>query len=254
MTAFATHSWFATFAAMILAVFCWGQPELDFESANAEYEAGNYAEALRGYEEILQQHRHFESEFNAGNAAFKLGQLGVARLHYERAKLLEPFNENLKANLDLLEAKIVDRITPIPNLGLKSWLSTWVGPGQLVGWTLWALFWWTMAWVLWGLRWTKDQPASKTTLTFLGASALVLGIAGIWGMQESNASMQSPQQLVIMVDRVDITSAPSETSTVLFQLHEGTKACILDKTSDWSEIELANGNVGWVPNGAVEDV
>ena len=46
-----------------------------------------------------------------------------------------------------------------------------------------------------------------------------------------------------MSDRVDVTSSPSASGTVLFQLHEGTRACILDRTSGWTEVELDNGNV-----------
>jgi tetratricopeptide (TPR) repeat protein len=230
------------------------QAEQMFEAANEAYEAGNHQLALDTYESILENHRHFESEFNAGNAAFKLGELGKARVHYERAKLLDASNDNLQANIALLEAKIVDRITPVPNLGLGTWLSTWIGPGQLVGWVVWSLLWWTTAWALWGLRWKKDSPDSRATLAFLGVGSMVLGLVGLWAVQESNARMKSPSQLVIMSDRVDVNSAPSPASTVLFQLHEGTRACILDKSAGWTEIELDNGNVGWVPADATEEV
>ena len=46
----------------------------------------------------------------------------------------------------------------------------------------------------------------------------------------------------------------SASGTVLFQLHEGTCAFILDRTPGWTEIELDNGNVGWIPEPATEDV
>ena len=230
------------------------QPEAAFHNANAAYEAGQFQEALEAYEALLQDHRHFESEFNAGNAAFKMGELGRARLHYERAKLLDASNDHLQANMALLESKIVDRITPIPNLGLTTWLSTWIGPGQLPGWVLWALVWWTTSWILWAQRWRKTPPESKATMTFLAAASLLLGLGGLWAVQACNAQMKSPGQLVIMADRVDVTSAPSESGTVLFQLHEGTRACILDRSLGWTEVELDNGNVGWIPMEATEDV
>ena len=230
------------------------QPEAAFHNANAAYEAGQFQEALEAYEALLQDHRHFESEFNAGNAAFKMGELGRARLHYERAKLLDASNDHLQANMALLESKIVDRITPIPNLGLTTWLSSWIGPGQLPGWVLWALVWWTMSWILWAQRWRKTQPESKATMTFLAAASLLLGLGGLWAVQACNAQMKTPGQLVIMADRVDVTSAPSESGTVLFQLHEGTRACILDRSFGWTEVELDNGNVGWIPMEATEDV
>jgi SH3-like domain-containing protein len=57
-----------------------------------------------------------------------------------------------------------------------------------------------------------------------------------------------------MVDRVDVHSTPSTEGTVLFQLHEGARACILDARNGWKEIQLDNGNVGWVSDEATEDV
>ncbi|MDA9756343.1 tetratricopeptide repeat protein [Flavobacteriales bacterium] len=230
------------------------QPNVDFQRANQAYESGNYEESLDQYEDILATHRHFESEFNAGNAAFKLNRLGLARLHYERAKLLSPSDEHLKANLALLESNIVDRITAVPSLGLKSWLASWVGPGQWLNWTLWALFWWTLTWVLWGLRWTKKNRDSRATLGFLGMASLALGVTGFWGISKCHERMETPGQVVVMSARVDVTSAPVESGTVLFQLHEGTRACILDRTEGWTEIELDNGNVGWLPDDAIADV
>lgn len=234
----------------------WSRTDLTaaFDSANATYESGDYALALEQYEGILTTHRHFETEFNAGNAAFKLGELGRARLHYERATLLQPSNENLEANLALLKSRVVDRITPIPQLGLSTWLSSWVSPGRIRGWVLWTLFWWTAAWAIWGLRWRKNSRDSRATLAFLGAASLTLGVVGLWGTRESNLKAQSPSQLVVMNDRVDVLSTPSSSGTVLFQLHEGALACILDQTSGWAEIQLDNGNVGWIPTYATEDV
>ena len=228
--------------------------EAAFDLANAAYNEGDFASALQGYEDILTEYRHFESEFNAGNAAYKLGELGRARLHYERAALLDPSNENLEANIALLKSKIVDRIAAVPQLGLSSWISSWVGPGRLLGWALWALTWWSAAWLLWALRWRKESRDSRSTLAFLGAAALGLSLAGVWGARQCTLASQRPSQLVVMADRVDILSTPSSGGTVLFQLHEGARACILDRTNGWAEIQLDNGNVGWIPDSATEDV
>lgn len=230
------------------------QPQVAFEAANAAYEAGAYEDALSRYEAILERHRHFESEFNAGNAAYKLGEWGRARLHYERAKLLDASNEHLQANLALLQSKIVDRITVIPKLGLSSWLSSWVGPGRLAGWLGWTLLWWSASWVLWMVRWRKANRDSRNTVAFLAAASLLLGLVGLACAKESNAQMESPRQVVIMSERVDVTSSPSASGTVLFQLHEGTRACILDRNAGWTEVELDNGNVGWLPLSATADV
>jgi hypothetical protein len=38
----------------------------------------------------------------------------------------------------------------------------------------------------------------------------------------------------------------------LFILHEGTKVSIKSKLGDWNEIEMEDGNVGWMPSKDME--
>lgn len=225
-----------------------------FAEGNALYEAGNHQEALEAYSSILATHRHFASEFNAGNCAYKMGNLGLARLHYERAKLIEPKNKDLAANLTLLEAKIVDRIEAVPSLRLGTWLSAWVGPGMLRSWGCWAILWWTIGWALLMWRTRRASRDSKSTLAFLAAGCMGLGMVGMFGVQQSLAVTQTPDQVVVMSPRENVVSTPSASGTVLFQLHEGVCAGIVSRTDDWVEIELDNGNVGWIANAAVEEV
>lgn len=225
-----------------------------FDSANACYERGEFDQALFRYEALLASYRHFESEFNAGNAAYKLGEYGRARVHYERAALLDPSHPHLEANQAILKSKIVDRITAIPTLGLAAWFSSWVGPAHVNRWAIWALFWWTAGWALLVLRGYKNRRDSRATAAFLGAASLALGLVGIWGTRACSVQAESPLKLVIMAPRVDVLSTPSTGGTVLFQLHEGSSACILDRTNGWSEIQLDNGNVGWVSDASTEDI
>ena len=48
-----------------------------FDSANSAYQEGNYTLAIEGYENILSEHMHFESEYNLGNAYFKTQVVGT---------------------------------------------------------------------------------------------------------------------------------------------------------------------------------
>ena len=163
-----------------------------FAEGNALYEAGNYQEALEAYSSILATHRHFASEFNAGNCAYKMGNLGLARLHYERAKLIEPKNKDLAANLTLLEAKIVDRIEAVPSLGLGTWLSAWVGPGMLRSWGCWAILWWTVGWALLMWRTRRASRDSKSTLPSSRQDAWAWGWLACLGCSKAWRSPRRP--------------------------------------------------------------
>ena len=59
---------------------------------------------------------------------------------------------------------------------------------------------------------------------------------------------------IIMTAKVDVRSEPRSASTVLFVLHKGTKVTVLQEETDWLEVKLANGNVGWLPANTLERV
>jgi len=51
---------------------------------------------------------------------------------------------------------------------------------------------------------------------------------------------------IIFTPTVTVKSSPNDNSVDLFVIHEGTKVQITDLVEGWSEVRLANGNVGWV--------
>ena len=54
-------------------------------------------------------------DYNIGNAHFRLGELGSAILHYERARRAAPGDENIRANLVLAAVlSTADDIIPLP--------------------------------------------------------------------------------------------------------------------------------------------
>ena len=57
---------------------------------------------------------------------------------------------------------------------------------------------------------------------------------------------------IVFVPTVTIKSSPDASGTDLFILHEGTKVFIKSKLGDWSEIEMEDGNVGWIPSKDIE--
>ena len=58
---------------------------------------------------------------------------------------------------------------------------------------------------------------------------------------------------IIMVPSITVKSTPNEGGTDLFILHEGRKVTIKDNTmKEWKEIQLEDGNAGWIPSNAIE--
>ena len=91
------------------------QPIEVLETANEYYANEEYQKAISLYDSIL--NAGYESAalyYNLGNAHYKNGDLTNAILHYERAKLLAPKDEDIQYNLDLLNQFVIDKIETIP--------------------------------------------------------------------------------------------------------------------------------------------
>jgi hypothetical protein len=64
--------------------------------------------------------------------------------------------------------------------------------------------------------------------------------------------LMNRKQAIVFAPTVTIKSSPDASGTDLFILHEGTKVSIKSKLGEWSEIEVEDGNVGWIPSKDIE--
>jgi hypothetical protein len=59
---------------------------------------------------------------------------------------------------------------------------------------------------------------------------------------------------IIAVAKVDVKSAPDESSKDVFALHEGLKVRVRANLAGWLKIELADGRRGWIPATEAEQI
>jgi Bacterial SH3 domain. len=59
---------------------------------------------------------------------------------------------------------------------------------------------------------------------------------------------------IVMVGVVVVKSSPDKKGTDLFQLHEGTKVTVKSTLGEWMEVEIGNGNIGWLEAKDVERI
>jgi len=90
--------------------------------ANRAYAAGAYTEAAETYKKVVALGLESgDLYYNMGNAYFKMNDYAHAILYYERAKRLDPGNEDIDFNLKVANNKIADQIEPLPELFYKRW-------------------------------------------------------------------------------------------------------------------------------------
>ncbi len=227
----------------------------DFRQGNALYEQGDYEGAAAAYSAVLQA--GFESAalyFNLGNAHYRLGRLGPAVLNYERAARIEPGNDDVRANLALVNGRLTDRIEPLARFWLLAaldwWLALWPqGAAEYAAAGCYLLFGAALSLSLWR-RPRGARKALRGTAWATGVATVAL--AGTLAAKE--AGWGQPEEAVVMAEEARAVSAPSDDGLTLFTIHEGTKVRIDRRSADWAEIVLADGRVGWLNATALEAI
>jgi tetratricopeptide (TPR) repeat protein len=223
--------------------------------ANKAYSAGAYSQAAELYKKVADAgYESPELYYNLGNAYFKLNDYARAILWYERAKRLDPGNEDINFNLNVANTKISDKIEALPELFYKRWFN---GLVQVFSFDTWAMM--GVCMFLCGLLGLVFYLASRVLIIrkigFLAAMVLFFfSLFTFFMAWNGYSTAKFSNEAIIFTPTIIVKSSPDEKSTDLFVLHEGTKVSLLDNISGWYEIRISNGSVGWLPQSSLEKI
>jgi len=226
-------------------------PEELFERGNAAYANARYGEAVRAYETVLKYDiRDPRVEYNLGNAYFRLGELGLAILHYERAHRLRPVDPDIRVNLELARSRRIDRVEPEETAAVVRWtraLQDRIGPDrQAIGFL-------AVLWVIAGLvTWASIRPPGWSA--WMGWTLAVLVLAAALTALSWRVTWQrlEGERIAVVLDAsVEVLAGPGENNASLFTVHEGLTLTIRSERPDWVQVSLPNGLNGWIPRTAL---
>ncbi len=221
--------------------------EAIFARANADYAAGHFPAAIKGYESLVASRQWNPTLFyNLGNAFFRAGDSGRAILNYERALALDPNQAEARANLHLVR----DRSRALELA--PGWIEAHLNflTRDQYAWLAAVAFWGAAA-ILCGLYFAK-----RRTVVWIFA-LLVLGTisAAAAGAvyQLENGSTGSNLAIVTMKN-IQARLATAESSGTVLLLPAGSEIKILSTRGDWSYAILPNELRGWIPAQSAEPV
>lgn len=229
----------------------YGQTKAQADSA---YINNDFAGAAELYEGILaNKGESGDIYYNLGNSYYKMDNIAKAVLNYERALLLNPADSDIRFNLELAQSKTVDKVPPISEVFFISWIKALINSMGEKGWSQIAILAFLLS--LSGLAlYFFGKKIGLKKIGFLSAIFLLfISIVTNSFASIQKADLQSHNNAIIMAPSVTVKSTPNEEGTELFILHEGRKVTIKDNTmKDWKEIQLEDGNAGWVPASVIE--
>ncbi len=232
-----------------------GDNAILLEEANKVYNEGSYGQAIELYEKVLENgYTSAEVYYNLGNAFFKQNNFAAAILNYEKAKKIEPNDEDINFNLKIANNRIVDKIETVPELFYLQWWNSLIYALTVDqwGWTglisFFLLLVMALIFLLSRIVWLK-----KLSFWF-GLLFLLISISTYALANQKFNSFRKDHEAIVFTPTVTVKSSPSESSIDLFVIHEGTKVELTDNLGDWYEIKIANGSVGWIKNDDIEKI
>lgn len=217
-----------------------------FETGNEYYRKGDYRKAIEEYQQVLALgYESPELYYNLGNCYFRLQEIGRAVLYLERARRLDPNDEDIVHNLEVVRLHVADKVPEIPELLPVRWFKAVRDRLSVDAWTFLLLTVYGLTFLVLALRVLVRLPRLSSTLGRVAVCfGVVAAIVALFWFSSVRADNQ--QYAVILADKVDVRSAPESDATELFSLHEGFRVQVRKQVGDWCEIRLPDGKVGWV--------
>lgn len=226
--------------------------EMVAEAALA-YEQGNYEDAVQKYEMLVEAFKGApDLYYGLGNAYYKQQNYAKAILNYERCILRDPSNEDARANLELAKLNCVDKIESIQPIIFVTWSNALRDLMSADAWGKLSIMFFVMFLSGFGLYFFVRKTIVRK-VGFYGAIVCILFCIVCMMYTHAQASiLTAKDQAIVMAPTVTVRSTPAESGTQLLIIHEGLKVRVRQELSGWSEIELSDGNIGWMKNSELE--
>jgi len=231
--------------------------ELDslFNAANKLYQQEEYMGALDLYQQIEKQEMESAAlYFNMGNIYYRTNQVAPSIYYYEKALRMSPNNKDIKFNLNFANTMVLDNIEPLPkSLGqkfmdsvvLRFTYETWAKIAVSLAFVFAILF----------LLYHFSYSTSKKRIYFITSILSVIFVTvSLFFSYRNKHYVDAKIEAVIFSAETQVKSAPTNSSDVYFELHEGTKVLVLETLDNWKKIKIADGKMGWMKDADLKEL
>lgn len=181
--------------------------------------------------------------YNLGNAYLQSHEVGEAIAAYKSAERFVPLDGRLKANLSYARSLVDDPFDGKNSKSIFKRLTFWHNtiPTQIRLYI--ALGAWAILFTILTFRLVIIFPVWKTGSVLSGVTAMLIGFSVFTDVQD-----QHRQQGVLVANDVILRSGQGDNYAPLVQtpLNEGIEFEVVGERSEWLQIKLSDGKIGWV--------
>tara|TARA_B100000085_G_scaffold35807_1_gene29510 strand:- start:40 stop:843 length:804 start_codon:yes stop_codon:yes gene_type:complete len=241
-------------ATLLIQNLAFAQASMEslFKQGNSAYNKAEYQKAISLYEQTLKMGQ-FSAEvyYNLGNAYYKLNNIAESIYYFEKAKQLDPNDEDIIINSNFAKNMTIDAIEKLPESQIVTFQKKIYG---IFNFSYWSYLTVILFWIFSGffLVYVFIKSASlKQTFFFIAFGILIFFMISFLITYSIEEKEKNTNFAILFSNQKDIWSEPNQQAELLFSLHEGTKVEVLDILENWKKIRIANGSEGWIENASL---
>jgi tetratricopeptide (TPR) repeat protein len=217
------------------------------QKAEKAYETRQYKKAIESYEQLVKDGYVSSALFyNLGNSYYRNNQLGKAIYYYEKAKKIDPKDEDITNNLKLAYSKTIDKIEVKENFFVSAVKTNVLSSFTTTSWA-WLTITASVLFFLFLYLFIAGPSVAVKRISFFVALTLLVAFFVVYFLGNSAKSAKQENSFaIITAPLAKVYTEPTPAATSKFSLHEGTRVRIVEMDADWILIKLENGNEGWL--------
>lgn len=222
-----------------------------FQEANQNYKDSEFKKAVEKYQQLANEYpKESAFQYNLGNALFRIKMRGQSILAYERAKVSDPRNKDIRENLryvnEALEYRVEDKRNWYIQKGDELLMYLRIEEAYLLMSVMLCLL--LLSWV-YSSYFKGGQPWGWFRKSLLVLFCLCLIVVGL-----KQVDRNIIRDAIVIAKEADVRYGPSVEDQIAFQLGEGLKVYVIDLRENWSRVILTNKETGWMKNSQIEKV
>jgi tetratricopeptide (TPR) repeat protein len=233
----------------LLSVLLTAPPSFaQFDQANQEYAAGQFKDAIRDYQALVDKGVYSAPLFyDLGNAYFRIQDFGRAILNYHRALALDARQPEAEANLRIAQdqARSLElRLTAFENVAHIPGSTGLTITAAVAG----CLFLFCFA------SWLFSRKRTAGRLVFAAALFATISAAAVTGVYALETGRHGSALAIVTAPQVEARVATADNANRVLTLPPGSEVQILSRRGDWVYASLPNQLRGWIPANSVDRV
>ncbi|AVR44670.1 ion channel protein [Christiangramia fulva] len=238
---------------LLMSFLGFSQNEQLFDQANKAYQNGNYEKAVEDYQKILDNgEASAELYYNLANAHYKLNHVAPSIYYYEKALQLKPGDEDIRNNIEFARNMAIDDIEAVEQTGMSDRFNSFLATFTYHTWAWIAIGFSLLFVILFLFYYFSGRPVAKRILFGSAIFSLFLCVVSVFFAFQQRSYIENNEFAIVFSEEAEVRNEPNMRGDASFELHEGARAKVLEDYQEWSRIELANGDQGWIKSSDIK--